>query len=214
MFSSVWQDFSFALRQFRRSPGFTSLAIITLALGIGVSAAVFSLVDGILLRPLPFPNAQRLVSVSTLEFPPGVAFSNPDAGYAMGSSYPNFFDWQRENHSFDSLASCDQIYRLFSKPNGEGARVLDGARVSVNLFSTLGVTTALGRTFIAEEEQPGHRVVILSHSLWVSDFAASPNVLGQTVNISDVPYTIVGVMPAGFFYPRGPPCEFLVHFLD
>ena len=208
MFVSVRQDFNFAIRQFRRNPGFTCLTIITLALGIGATAAVFSVVDGILLRPLPFPNAKRLVAISTWELPPGAAPGNLDAGYAMGSSYPNFFDWERENRSFDSLASCDQIYRLFSKPNGEGARILDGARVSVSLFSLLGVTAALGRTFTADEEQPGHRVVILSHELWVSDFAASANVLGQTVNISDVPYTIVGVMPAGFHYPVDHPANF------
>jgi putative ABC transport system permease protein len=208
MFSSMWQDFSFAIRQVRRSPGFACMAVLTLALGIGASAAVFSLVDGILLRPLSFPNAKRLVAINTLEFAAGVTSTNPEAGYPMGSSYPNFFDWQRQNHSFDSLASCDQITRLFSKPNGDGARVLDGARVSVNLFSTLGVTTALGRTFTPEEEKPGHRVVILSHELWLSDFTGSPSALGQTVNISDVPYTIIGIMPAGFHYPVDHPASY------
>ena len=177
------------------------MVVITLALGIGATAAIFSLVDGILLRPLPFPNADRLVAIDTLEFPQGVSPTNVGAAYPIGSSYPNFFDWRRENHSFDSLSSCDRITRLFSKPNGEGARVMDGSRISANLFSTLGVTTALGRTFTTDEEQAGHRVVILSHELWVSDFAASSSALGQVVNISDVPYTVVGVMPAGFHYP-------------
>src|SRR4051812_28347341 len=209
MFSSVWQDLSFAIRQFRRNPGFTFIVVITLALGIGSTAAIFSLVDGILLRPLPFPNADRLVAINTLEFPPGVSPTNDDAAYPIGTSYPNFFDWQQESRSFDSLSSCDRIYRLFSKANGEGARVMSGARISDNLFSTLGVTTALGRTFAKDEEQPGHRVVILSHELWVSDFAASPNALGQIVNISDVPYTIVGVMPTGFHFPVDEPAYFL-----
>jgi putative ABC transport system permease protein len=208
MFSSVWQDLSFAIRQFRRNPGFTFIVVITLALGIGSTAAIFSLVDGILLRPLPFPNADRLVAINTLEFPPGVSPTNDDAAYPIGTSYPNFFDWQQESRSFDSLSSCDRIYRLFSKANGEGARVMSGARISDNLFSTLGVTTALGRTFAKDEEQPGHRVVILSHELWVSDFAASPNALGQIVNISDVPYTIVGVMPTGFHFPVDEPAYF------
>jgi putative ABC transport system permease protein len=208
MFSSVRQDFSFALRQFRRNPGFTFMVIITLALGIGATAAIFSLVDGILLRPLPFPNVDRLVAINTLVFPPEVSPTNVDAGYPTGNSYPNFFDWQRENHSFDALASCDQVYRLFSKPNGEDARIVKGGRISANLFSTLGVTTALGRTFTTDEELPGHRVAILSHELWVSDFAASPNVLGQIVNISDVPYTIVGVMPVGFHFPVAEPALF------
>jgi predicted permease len=182
--------------------------VLTLALGIGATTAIFSLIDGILLRPLPFPHADRLVAVGTLEFPPGVAGTDLAAANYLGSSYPNFFDWQRQNHSFESLASCDHVDRLFSKVNGEGARVMTGARVSANLFSTLGAIPALGRTFTAEEEQPGHRVVILSHELWVSDFASSPNVIGQTVKISDEPSVIVGVMPSGFHYPVGEPAYF------
>src|ERR1041385_493938 len=152
MFSSVQQDFSLAIRQFRRNPGFTFMVIITLALGIGATVAIFTLVDGILLRPLPFPDADRLVAINTLEFPKGVSSTNVDAGWPVGNSYPNFFDWQRETLSFESLASCDHISRLFSKPNGEGARVLEGARITANLFSTLGVTTALGRS---EERRVG-----------------------------------------------------------
>src|SRR5438046_8271860 len=129
MFSSVRQDFSFAIRQFRRNPGFTFMVIIALALGIGSTAAIFSLVDGILLRPLPFPNPDRLVAIDTLEFPPGV--SPTDAGaaaYPIGTSYPNFFDWRREHHSFDSLSSCGRISRLFCKSNGERGRFMYGSR--------------------------------------------------------------------------------------
>ena len=105
-------------------------------------------------------------------------------------------------------------FRLFSKMNGDGARVIPGARVSANLFSTLGVAPALGRTFTEEEEQPGHRVVILSHELWASDFASSPNVIGETVKISDEPSIIVGVMPAGFHFPVGDPVLFLGNLRD
>lgn len=208
MLSTVLQDVNYAVRQFRRSPGFAVTAVLTLALGVGATTAVFSLFDGIVLRPLPFAHAEQLVAVDTLEFPPGVPASNLAAAYGNGSSYPNFFDWQRQNHTFESLASYDHIVRLFSKANGEGARVLEGGRVSANLFSLLGVAPALGRTFIAEEEQPGHRVGILSHELWVSDFASSPKVLGETIKISDEPYTVIGVMPAGFHYPIGQPSPF------
>lgn len=208
MLSTVLQDLTFAVRQFRRSPGFTITAVLTLALGIGATTAIFSLFDGILLRPLPFPHAEQLVAIDTLEFPPGVAPTNLAAAYGLGSSYPNFFDWQRQSQTFESLASYDHVYRLFSKVNGEGARVLEGGRVSANLFSTLGVAPALGRAFTEDEEQPGHRVAILSHKLWVSDFASSPNALGQTVKISDEPYTIVGVMPSDFHYPIGQPASF------
>ncbi len=125
--------------------------------------------------------------IDTLEFPPGVAPTNVAAANQLGSSYPNFFDWHRQSLTFESLASYDVIDRLFSKVNGEGARVLEGGRVSANLFSLLGVAPALGRAFTADEQLPGHRVAILSHELWVSDFASSPNVLGQTVKISDEP---------------------------
>jgi len=208
MLSTLLQDVTFAVRQFRRSPGFAVTAVLTLALGIGATTAIFSLFDGILLRPLPFPHADQLVAIDTLEFPAGVAPSNVAAADSIGNSYPNFFDWQRQSHAFESLASYDDISRLFSKANGEGARVMTGGRVSANLFSTLGVVPALGRSFTKDEELPGHRVAILSHELWVSDFAASPNAVGQTVKISDEPYTIVGVMPAGFHYPVGKPANF------
>jgi len=208
MLSSVIGDIIFAVRQFRRSLGFTATVVLTLALGIGATTAIFSLVDGILLRPLPFPRSDRLVAIDTLEFPPGIAPANLAAASNIETSYPNFFDWQRLNHTFLSIASCDPVVRLFSRENGEGARVMPGARVSANLFSTLGVMPSLGRTFRAEEEQPGHRVVILSHELWVSDFRSSPSVLGQTVKISDELSTIVGVMPSGFHYPIDQPALF------
>ncbi|HEX4486337.1 MAG TPA: ABC transporter permease [Terriglobales bacterium] len=208
MLSAVRRDVVFAIRYFRRSPGFAATAVLTLALGIGATTAIFSLFDGILLRPLPFPHPEQLVAISTLDFPAGAAPSNVGAAYTIGNSYPNFFDWQRQSHTFESLSSYDNIDRLFSKANGEGARVLEGGRTSANLFSTLGVAPALGRTFTKDEELPGHRVAILSHEIWVSDFAASPNAIGQTVKISDEPYTVVGVMPAGFHYPVGQPANF------
>lgn len=197
-----------AFRGFRRSPGFAATVVLTLALGIAATTAMFSLVDGILLRPLPFPRADRLVAIDTLEFPPGVTPTSDAEGWATGTSYPNFFDWQRQNHSFESLASYEADYRLFSKASGENARVIPCGRVSANFFETLGVPPALGRTFNREEEQGGHRVAILSHELWVSDFGSSPEVLGQIVKISDDPSVVVGVMPAGFHYPIGEPAMF------
>ena len=205
---TVFQDLTFAVRQFRRSPGFAVTAVLTLALGIGSATAIFSLIDGILLRPLPFPHADQLVAVDTLELPAGVSPTNLAAANSLGNSYPNFFDWQRQSHTFESLASYDDITRLFSRANGEGARVLEGGRISANLFATLGVAPALGRTFTEDEELPGHRVAILSHELWVTDFAASRNAIGQTVKISDEPYTVVGVMPASFHYPVGMPASY------
>src|SRR5581483_119093 len=205
--SSWSQDVKFAARQFRRSPGFTGAVILTLALGIGATTAIFSLVDGILLRPLPFPHADRLVAINTLEFP-NVTTGNPNAGEPIDSSYPNFFDWQRQNHTFGSIASYQYTARLFSKANGEGARVVRCGRVSANLFSTLGVAPVLGRSFTPEEERPGHRAVMLSHELWASMFGGSRDVIGQIVKVSHEPSIIVGVMPAGFHYPVDEPAQF------
>jgi predicted permease len=144
-----------------------------------------------------------------MEFPSGVAPTNLAAAvYLAGSSYPDFLDWQRQNHTFESIASYHPQVRLFSKKDGSRARVLTNARVSANLFPTLGVSPILGRNFTAEEEQSGHRVVILSHELWVSDFNSSPNVIGEIVRISDEPSIVVGVMPAGFHYAVKEPAMF------
>jgi len=208
MLSTFVADAKFAFRQLRRSPGFAVSTIVTLAFGIGATTAIFTLVDGILLRPLPFPDRERLVAINTIEFSPGTPTDKPNAGWALETSYPNFFDWQRQNHTFESIASYQETARLFAKSNGEGAQVIGCGRVSANLFSTLGVAPELGRTFTVEEEQPGHRVVILSHELWVSLFAASPNAIGQIVRVSDEPSIVVGVMPAGFHYPVNQPASF------
>ncbi|MGA8440207.1 MAG: ABC transporter permease [Candidatus Sulfotelmatobacter sp.] len=212
MLPTIMQDLTFAGRQFRRSPAFAATVVLTLALGIGATTAIFSLINGVLLRPLRFPHADRLVEISTLEFPPGVPPTNPATADYIGTSYPDFFDWQRQSHTFGALASYDTIFRLFSRTDGQDARIMAGGRVSANFLSILGVAPALGRTFTAEEEQPGHRVVILSHELWVSDFASSQNVIGQTVKVSDEPSIIVGVMPPGFHYPIAEPASFWVTY--
>ena len=130
-----------------------------------------------------------------------MAGTDSDAAIRVDTSYPNYFDWQRRNLTFQSLGSYEPTPRLFSKLSGDDARVMPAARVSADLLTTLGMAPALGRAFTHEEEQPGHRVVILSYDLWVSDFAASPDAIGQIVKISDEASTIVGVMPADFHYP-------------
>jgi len=206
------QDIRIAARQFRRHPGFTLTAILTLALGIGATTAIFSLVDGILLRPLRFPDPGRLVVIHTLEFPADAPAPNPAVANPLGVSYPDFLEWRQRNRTLDSVASCDDVPRLFSKPNGEGSRVLSAARISANLFSTLGVSPVLGRGFDPEDEKPGHRVVILSYPLWMTDFAGSPSVLGQSVTISDELHTVIGVMPAGFHFPVADPSYFWTTF--
>ena len=206
------QDIVFAVRQFRHNLSFSTTVVLTLAFCIGATTAIFSLVDGILLHPLPFPKADRLLAVDTLEFPPGNPTTDPAAANGAPTSYPDYFDWREQNHTFESLASCDETSRLFSKEDGGGARVIRGARVSGNLFSTLGIAPLLGRDFHGDDELAGHRVIMLSHELWLSDFAASPNALGETVKISDQPYTVVGVMPKGFHFPIADPGLFWTTF--
>jgi hypothetical protein len=129
MLPTLRQDLIFAQRQYRRSPAFTLTVVLTLALGISATTAIFSLVDGILLRPLPFPEPDRLVAINTLEFAPGVSSTNLAAADYQASSYPNFFDWRQQNHTFTSLASYDYQTRLFSKADGENAQVIRCGRV-------------------------------------------------------------------------------------
>jgi putative ABC transport system permease protein len=206
------QHLRFALRQLRRNPGFTVAAVVTLALGMSTTTAIFSVVNGIILSGLSFPHSEQLVAIDTLEFPEGAAGTNPAAASPVESSYPDFFDWRNNNHTFQGLACSWYVSRLFSKINGGGARVIPGARVSANLFSTLGVPPVWGRWFTPEEELPGHRVVMLSYELWVSEFASSPDAIGQTVLISDEPSTIVGVMPRDFHFPVDTPAYFWTTF--
>ena len=197
---NVAQDIRFALRQLRKSLGFTVMATLTLALGIGAATAVFSLVDAVLLRPLPFPQPERLVVLQTL------SKSRSGEGPAMvpnDTSYPNFFDWRDRARSFESLASYTATSLTVGVSNGPAQRV-DGMTVSSDFFRVLGVNPAIGRSFLRTEEQAGNRSVILSHGLWQSALGANPAAIGQTIQLNDETYTVVGVMPAEFQFPNAP----------
>jgi predicted permease len=196
MLASLRSDLYFALRQLRKSPGFASTAILTLALGIGTTTAIYSLIDGVLLKPLPLPHPEQLVAIHTAETHPG---QTPDP---TETSYPNYLDWQARNHTFSQLAAYAGDAHLVSLPNGSDGAVLSASRVTYNYFNTLGVLPILGRNFAAEEDQPGHKVAIISYGLWEQLFAKDSHIVGATILISDVPYTIIGVMPKGFIEPR------------
>lgn len=187
----------FALRQLRRNPGFAATAILTLAIGIGATTAIFSIFYAVLLRPLPFPEPGRLTKAAVMAFPPN------SGANAVGApdhiSYPDFFDWRTQSKTFESLASYHDLNGSVSA-NGSAHMVL-GTAVSADLFHVLGISPALGREFTRDEEKAGNRSIILSHEMWVSDFNASTNVLGQTLRIFDDSYTVVGVMPASFSFP-------------
>jgi predicted permease len=189
MFETLAQDVRYGIRQLRRSPGFTAVAIITLALGIGANTAIFSVVNTVLLRPLPYQDADRLVMV----------WGNDRAhGYATDQvSPPDFRDWQSQNHVFEAMAgSTDVMYTLTGA--GDPAPIT-GYEFSAEYFHILGVAPLIGRTFAPEEEQVGrNHVVVLGYRLWQSRFGGDRGLVGKTIILDGAPYTVVGVMPPAF----------------
>ncbi len=189
---TVLQDLRFTFRQLRKSPGFALTTILTLALGIGATTGIFSLVNAVLLRPLPFPQPDRLVEI---------LHENHVGGAATLSSlsYPDFFDWRAQNHSFSAMASYrDEQFTL----TGAGdAQNLQGETVSSEFFRVLGVHPALGRDFLPADEKPGQHVIMLSHELWQSTFGSRPDIVGKTIALGGQAYTVAGVMPARFAFP-------------
>jgi putative ABC transport system permease protein len=188
---SLWQDSRFALRVLRKNLGFTAMVVITLGLGIGANAAIFSVVNSVLLRPLPYKNPGQLVHIYETDL--GSGFSRTPV------SYPNFLDWRAQNHVFESMAAYNWATFTLTGPN-ESSHV-QGLEVSAEFFSVLGVRPALGRGFLPEEDQPGHHAVVLSHELWTERFNSGPSVLGQSIQLDRMSFTVVGVMPAGFQFP-------------
>jgi putative ABC transport system permease protein len=186
-------DLRYAFRQLRQSPAFTTAAVLTLALGIGANTAVFSVVNAVILRPLPFPEPERLVAVEGLDRRSGPLPSN--------LSYPNFFDLRRYNQVFEYIVS----YRTsnFSLSGAGMPLHLSGEIVSADLFSLLRIQPALGRGFLPEDEKAGHRVVVLSHELWKGEFTGDPSILDRSITLDSQPYIVVGVMPRGFAFPVG-----------
>ena len=188
---SLLKDVRYALRALMRRPAFTAVAVITLALGIGANTAIFSVVHGVLLEPLPYPESDRLVAVRQANLP-----AQPDTQVAPG----NFLEWQRQNTTFASVAAYRTIsYTLTGDGNPE--RLLAG-RVSVGLFKLLGAQLLLGRDFLIEEDQPGReKVVIVGEGLWARRFGSDPKVVGKTLKLDGEDFAVVGVMPAAFRLP-------------
>jgi predicted permease len=181
------QDLRYGLRRLAKSPGFTVVAILTLALGIGANTAIFSVVNGVLISPLPFRNADRILSVfqDLPDFPEG------------SISYPNFLDWQRDNRSFESMAAyrwADGTITGLGQPENVPARAISAA-----FFPILGVNPILGRNFNAEDDRRGaDPTVLISEGLWRRKFGSDPNVIGQRLVVGGTGRTIVGVTPASF----------------
>jgi len=191
---SLWADLKYAARQLRKAPGFSAVVIAILALGIGANTTVFSVVDAVMLRPLPYLQPQRLVEVKSSE---EQHYESDDV------SYPDFFDWRAQNHSFEHLFTYhDTTYTLTGV---ERPLRLDGTVVSWEMMTTLGVAPEMGRGFSLENEKRGSQVIVISHDLWRSQFAGDPQVLGRTIRLSGNAFTIIGVMPAAFRFPVSAP---------
>lgn len=184
------QDFRYALRQLRKSPGFTLVAILTLALGIGANSAIFSVVNGVLLRPLPFADADSLVRV----------FETVPQYGRFSVAPPNFFDWRAQNSTFERIAAYSGSSATFVQ-DGNPERI-SGVSVSWDIFELLRVKPALGRGFTPEEDTPGNDgVIVISHGMWQRRFGGDRGVVGRAINLSGSSVTIVGVMPPPFYFP-------------
>ncbi|HLL14391.1 MAG TPA: ABC transporter permease [Pyrinomonadaceae bacterium] len=191
--NTLWQDIRYGLRMLLKNPGFTFVAALTLALGVGANTAIFSVVNAVVLRPLPFPEAERLVWFD------GV---NPAKGIKESAlSKPDYLDWQSQSNAFQSMTAFVQGSAILSDDNSEPERVPRGV-VTASFFQTVGVNPAQGRALLPEDELPGSEpVAVLSHGLWQRRFGANPNVVGSKFTVSGRTFTVVGVMPAGFDYP-------------
>jgi predicted permease len=194
---TMLQDLRYALRQLRKRPGFTVTAILTLALGIGATTAVFSLVYSVLLRPLPYQNSGRLVAIWEQ-----VKYLGLDMPYVAANARHEQY-WKQRASSFSDITLLQQNTAGVSQPN-EHPRIVGIVSGYTNLFSVLGVQPELGRAFLPEEGTAGHdHVAIITHDLWQQTFAADPHVLGKSLVLNGSPLQIVGVLPASFHFPKG-----------
>lgn len=185
-------DLRVAVRSLRNVPGFVAVVVVTLALGVGIDTAIFSLVNGVLLRPLPYEEPERVMTLWEANAQLDIVQDQVSAG--------TYRDWAERSSSFDALAAYS--FDTYVLGGSDVPVQLSGARVSPSVFDVVGVRPALGRAFLEEEAAPGdERVVILSGSLWAERFGSDPQVLGRALVLDDIPYTIVGVMPARFEFP-------------
>jgi putative ABC transport system permease protein len=183
------RDLHYAFRTIRNNPGFSAVALIALALGIGANTAIFSVINALILRQPPFKDAARIVYLWE---------TSPTIGLDRGIVSPsNFVDWREQSTTFEQISAWRTwFYRLAG--DGEPEQVW-GVRTSANFFDLLGVEASHGRTFLSDEELPGmDHVVVLSHRIWTGRFAADPNIVGRSINVDDEPFTIIGILPADF----------------
>jgi putative ABC transport system permease protein len=204
---SMWRDVRQAARMLRRSPGFAAGVVLTLALAIGGTTTVFSVYSAVLLKPLPYADPDRIVMLwdrleNATVLPDGTV-----GPVRMPVAPANFIDWRKQARAFSDVAALNPFPMFVLRESGDPLR-LSGAAVSWNFFRLLGTPLAMGRAFLPEEDQPGrNRVAILSHAAWVNNLGADPNVLGRTIGLNDVSFTVVGVLPQDFRF-IGKPSDF------
>jgi putative ABC transport system permease protein len=192
---TIWQDLRHGMRMLAKNPGFSFVAILSIAIGVGANAAMFSVADGLMLRPLPIPDPNGLMTVSA-SLPTGEERST-------AISYPDYADLRDRARSFDSLAATHGVSVAFARRREESARGTYGLAVSASFFDVLRVRPALGRTFAPDEDRVAGRdaVIILSHETWTQQFGADPNVIGGEIRLTGEPFTVIGVTPEGFTGP-------------
>ena len=205
--STLWLDLKYALRQLRRAPGFALPAILTLALGIGAATAVFTVVDRVVLRPLPYPESERLVRVWDRDEPAGLLY------FSVAPAH--YFDWQQRSRTVAAIGAYRED--AFTLATAEGGERIDGARVTWSLIDVLGVRPVAGRAILPADDQPGAApVVLLSASLARRLDATSPGghaLVGRSLPLDGRPHLIVGVLPAGFHFPQQPQVQLLVPYM-
>lgn len=193
MGASSWQDVKYGVRMLARDPGFTLVMVTALALGIGANTTVFTLVNAVLFRGLPFENPDRIMYLTSAD-----AAKNRDD---LGVSYPDFRDWRAQAKAFSGLGGFSGVSMTITDTSG-GAEMYDGWRMTANMFPLMGQKPLLGRDFLPEEDRVGAApVCMIGYSLWESRYGRDPNILGRTIRINDAPATIVGVMPKGMKFP-------------
>src|SRR6185503_11185104 len=187
---NLWQDVRYGARMLLKNPGITFVVILALALGIGANTAIFSVVDAVLLRPLPYPESDRLVFLN----------ETSKAMDEISVSYPNFSDWRNQNHVFENIGVYNRSsYNLTGV--GDAERIITG-QVSADMFTALRAQPAMGRLFTNDEDKPGGTpVVLLSHPLWQRRFGGQANILNQQLMLNNKSYTVIGIMPEGFQFP-------------
>jgi putative ABC transport system permease protein len=179
------QDLRYGFRQLRHNPGFTAVAVLTLALGIGANTAIFTVVDTVLLHPLPYPDSDRIVNILRKD--------------GDGDSIPMFVYWRQNNPGFGDLAGYDGGANAINMSGADRPELVQALKVSLNYFHLFGANPILGRTFTAEEDQPaGPQALVMSYSLWQRRFGGDPAILGKTINLGGAPYTVVGVLTPHF----------------